>query len=155
MIESPLVVMLNTHGVFLLVAFVVLYEFYIARRREIALHALVSAVAALVFSLVLKELFLVPRPYAFNGSYPRAGLSEFSSLPSVHAAIAFSLATSVTLHQRGVGILLFGIAALISVGRVVANVHYPADIAVGVLVGVLVGLIFNQIHLKLRRKGAP
>lgn len=154
MIESPLVVFLNTHGVFLLVAFVVLYEFYIARRREVALHALFSVITALVFSLVLKELFLVPRPYMYNGGYPVAGLSDFSSLPSVHAAVAFSLATSVTLHQKNIGILFFGIAALISIGRVLADVHYPVDIAVGVLIGVLVGLIFNQIHIKFRKKRA-
>ena len=151
MIESPLIVFANTHGVFIVLAFVVLYEYFVVRRREMALHALLSAVTAMVFGLVLKELFLVPRPFVYDG-YPQAGLTGFSSLPSVHAAIAFSLATSVTLHQKSIGVFLFCVAALISLGRVLANVHYPADIAVGVLIGVLIGLIFNEVHIRVRKK---
>ncbi|OGM33503.1 hypothetical protein A2803_04895 [Candidatus Woesebacteria bacterium RIFCSPHIGHO2_01_FULL_44_21] len=151
MIESPFIVFLNTHGVILLVVFVFIYERYIARRKELAWHALFSALSAFVFSLILKELFLVPRPYMYGG-YPSAGLSEFSSLPSVHAAVAFSLATSVTLHQKSIGVLLFTVAALLGVGRVLANVHYPLDIALGVLIGVLTSLIFNKIHIKFRKK---
>ncbi len=152
MINSPSVVFLNTHGIVLLVVFVVLYELFIARRREVAWHAVLSVVATVVFSIVLKELFLVPRPYLYEGSLPQAGLSYYSSLPSVHAAVAFCLATTVSLHQKSLGVFLFTIAALISVGRVLANVHYPVDIVLGMLIGVLTGIIFNQIHVKFRKK---
>jgi undecaprenyl-diphosphatase len=151
MISSQFVVISNTHGVFFLIAFVLLYEVLIVRKKEVALHAAFSTLAALVFSVILKELFLMPRPYLAEGGYPEAGLTSFSSLPSVHAAIAFCLATSVTLHQRKLGIFLFTMAVAISFGRVLANVHYPIDIIVGMLIGVLTGIIFNQIHIRVSK----
>lgn len=152
MIDTPLLVFLNTHGVVVLVVLVILYEFLVARKKELALHIILSVLSAAVFSLVLKELFLVPRPFLATGTPALAGMSQYSSLPSMHATIAFALATTVTLHQRLIGVFLFTMAALIGIGRVVANVHYPADIAMGMLIGVLTGVIFNQIHLRPKQK---
>ncbi len=152
MIDTPFLVFLNTHGVLLLVVFIFIYEFFLIKKKEVALHMLVSVFFAFLFSLVLKELFLIPRPYLATGEAALAGLTYYSSLPSIHAAISFALATTVTLHQRLLGVMLFTVAALISLGRVMANVHYPADIAIGMLIGVLTGVIFNQIHVKLAKK---
>lgn len=151
MIESPVIVIVNTYGILILVVFVILYEFFVARSMEVAWHVIFSVSAAVVFSVVLKELFLVPRPYLTEGGYPQAGLAYLSSLPSVHAVVSFCLATTVTLHRRPLGVFLFTVAALLSIGRVIANVHYPGDVIVGMLIGVLTGIIFNQIHIKLRK----
>ena len=152
MLDAPIAAFLNTHGIFLLVFFIVLYEIFVARDREVAWHIVVSVVATLVFTIVLKELFLIPRPYYNPGIEARAGMTHFSSFPSTHTAIAFVLATCVTLHQRTLGVLLFTIAALTGIGRVLANVHYPIDIILGMLIGVLTGVIFNQIHIGVCRK---
>lgn len=140
----------NTNGVFLLVFFVFLYELVVVHDIELAVHIVLSVVTVIVFSIVIKELFLVPRPFLSQGIDPGAGLTYYSSLPSIHAAVAFTLATTVTLHQKQLGVFLFTIAAVISVGRVLANVHYPMDVVLGMLIGVLTGLIFNQIHIKLK-----
>ena len=77
-----------------------------------------------------------------------AGLAGLASFPSTHTALAFSLATTVALHQPYLGVFLLVISALIGIGRVAANVHFPVDIAFGVLLGVLVGVFFDQIHFK-------
>lgn len=147
MINLPILVFLNTHGIFLLVLFIVAYELLIAKRLEVASHIILSTLAVLVFTVVLKELYLIPRPYIATATLPSAGLANFSSLPSTHTAVAFVLATTVALHQKNLGVFLFTIASLIGIGRVAANVHYPLDIIVGILVGVLTGVIFNQIHI--------
>lgn len=146
LINAPLVVFLNTNGIALLVFFVLIYEIFIVRDYEVAIHIAFSVITTMIFTVILKELFLVPRPFVVDGRPALAGLTSYSSMPSMHAAVAFSLATSVTLHQSRFGAFLFAVAALISIGRVVANVHYPTDIVIGLLVGVLVGVIFNQAH---------
>jgi undecaprenyl-diphosphatase len=143
---------LNTNGVFILVVFVVLYEIFVARKRELAAHVILSFVTVTIFSLIIKELFLVPRPYLSKGLEAGAGLAYYSSLPSIHAAVAFCLATTVTMHQKSLGVFLFTVAAIVSIGRVLALVHYPMDIVLGMLIGVLTGLIFNQIHINIRKK---
>jgi undecaprenyl-diphosphatase len=113
----------------------------------------------IIFTIILKELFLVPRPFVAFGTPPLAGMVQYSSLPSTHAAVAFAMATAVTLHQNRFGAFLFVIAAIIGIGRVAANVHYPTDVIIGLLIGVLIGIIFNQAHfykwaksLKKKRK---
>lgn len=153
MIDNPLLVLLNTHGIFVVVLFVVLYEVFVSKNVEVALHVCLSVIAVLIFTVILKELFLVPRPYLVEGIDPSAGLTSFSSLPSTHTAVAFVLATTVTLHQKKLGVFLFTIASLTGIGRVMANVHYPLDIIVGILIGVLTGVIFNQIHLTRKKRG--
>lgn len=143
---------LNTHGIVLLVVFVLFYEFYVEKKTEVALHVLMSVIFVLIFTIILKELFSVPRPFLAEGEEAGAGLAHFSSLPSTHTAVAFVLATSVALHQKRLGVFLFTIASLIGIGRVMANVHYPIDIIVGLLIGVLTGVIFNQIHLTRKKR---
>lgn len=151
--NNPIVFFLNTHGVWLYVVFIFFYEYVVAKRKESAWHGLFSVVTALIISIILKELFLVPRPFVENGIEKTADLAYFSSLPSAHAAVAFALATSTSLHNKQFGIFLFAISSIISIGRVVASVHYPLDIAFGVLIGVLIGLFFDTIHFrKMRRK---
>ncbi len=144
MINSPLIVFLNTYGVVFLITFVILYEFILVDEKKLALNIIFSLITAFIFSLVLKELFVLPRPYLTNGGYPSAGVDGFSSLPSIHSALAFSLATSVIFQQKTLGVFLFGIAVLVGLGRILAGVHYPADVLVGMLIGVVVGVIINQ-----------
>lgn len=152
MINQPIVTFLNTQGVVVLVVFVLLYEVFVVKKNEVALHALLSVVSVIVFTIVLKELFLIPRPYLVTGGAAYAGLSGYSSLPSTHTAIAFGLATSIALHQKRLGVFLFTIASLIGIGRVAAHVHYPMDIIIGILVGVLTAVIFNQIHISYKKR---
>lgn len=142
---------LNTHGVVLFIVAVFIYEFFILEKKEVAMHALFSVVATLIVTIILKELYVVPRPYIQMGIEPGAGMTTFSSFPSAHTSLAFALATAVTLHQKRFGVLLFAISSIIGLGRVVADVHYPVDIAFGILIGVVVATFFDTIHFsKLR-----
>lgn len=150
MINDPFIVFLNTQGIFLLIIFVVVLEWFVLKKREIALHAIFSVITAFVIAIVLKELFNVPRPFSMPGVESRAGLTQLSSFPSIHSALAFSLATTVALHQKYFGVFFLVIAALISIGRVAASVHYPMDIAFGVLIGVLVGVFFDRVHFSAK-----
>lgn len=152
MIETPFVQVLNTHGVWVLVIFIVSYEIFVSRSYELALYILLSVLATVIFSIVVKELFLIPRPFLLDGELPKAGLANFSSLPSTHTAVAFALATTVILHKKSLGVLLFMLAALVGIGRVLANVHYPVDIILGMLIGVLTSVIFNQVDIKFPKK---
>lgn len=152
MINSPLIYFLNTNGVALLVLATLAYLWFIEREKEEALHVLLAVTATFVVSIVLKELFSLPRPYVVESSDPLAGLVLFASFPSTHTAIAFALATTVTMHQRRFGAFLFIVAALASLGRVAANVHYPVDIIFGVLIGSLIGIFFATVHIKTKKK---
>ena len=152
---NPLVFFLNTDGVFLFVLFVLVFLYINKKHREVFWHAFLVFLVTLAVVVILKELFNAPRPFEIANIEKQAGLTWFSSFPSAHAAIAFSVSTIVALHRRRLGIFCLMIASLIALGRVAGGVHYPVDVAFGMLVGVTIALFFDTVHVsknKLRKK---
>lgn len=147
MLSSPLIVFLNTYGVILLLVCTLAYIWFYERKREETAHIIFACLIALIVALVLKNSFGHPRPFLLDGTEPLAGQVTTESFPSLHTTLAFSLATTVALHQKRVGALLLVLAGLIGMGRVAANVHYPLDIVGGAILGSLVSLVTEKIHL--------
>lgn len=66
-------------------------------------------------------------------------VSESSwSFPSGHATFFFAFATAIYFYNKKWGIGFFIAAAVVTVSRVMAGVHYPSDIIGGAIIGVLV-----------------
>lgn len=148
--NNPIVFFANSFGVFLFVFSVEAYLLWTGK-KEIALHAALSVLIAGITTIILKELFLTPRPFEIYNIDPLAGLTYLSSFPSSHTAIAFALATTIALHQIKFGIFLLMVASLVGLGRVAGSVHYPVDIAFGVLIGVTIALFWSEVHIRLQK----
>jgi len=155
MIDSVVIRFLNTSGVFLLVLGALVYLWWIEKEQREALRVLFSVLAAGLVVILLKELFLVPRPFEVERADPLAGLTVLSGFPSFHSALAFSVATTVAFRRRGVGILMMLLALMVGVGRVLANVHYPMDVMVGVIIGVVIATTIHEVRFQLREKIRP
>ena len=138
---------INTYNVALFFILTPLYIWKYEKKKEEAKHVLFAGILAFVLGILLKQLFHLPRPYEIDGVVALAGQTISGSLPSVHTAITFAMATTVSLHQRRTGIFLFLIAAIIGFGRIAANVHYPIDIVVGAILGVGVSFLIEKIHV--------
>jgi len=67
------------------------------------------------------------------------------SFPSGHAAFFFALAITVFYYNRRWGMVLFLLALLNGVARVVAGVHWPLDIVGGIVVGTLSALAVHAL----------
>lgn len=63
-----------------------------------------------------------------------------SSFPSGHAASAAAFATAVTMESPAVGLALAPIAAGVAYSRVHTGVHWPSDVAAGMLMGTGIAL---------------
>ena len=118
-------------------------------KKEQALHALFSTFLVFIICEMIKSLFPSLRPFQINGYAPLTlSIPGSSSFPSVHAAVSSALATSIWLHNRKIGWGFTVMAILVSLGRVMSNVHGPLDITVGILLGIGTSLLIEKLHLK-------
>ncbi len=117
-------------------------------KREVALHALISSLAAWVVAAMIKELFPTLRPFQVNGNDALVLFKGHDgSFPSGHTAAAFGLAIGVWLHDKKIGSAFIVGAIIIGASRVLANVHYPIDILGGVVIGTVVAFIVDRLHV--------
>jgi len=109
--------------------------------QRAVLHAILSL--ALANGLVkLCNLFAFrPRPFATHEVNLLFYRPSDSSLPSNPAAVGFSLATAVWLHNRRAGAAMYVLATLFAFARIYCGVHYPLDVVVGGLIGALVAYL--------------
>jgi undecaprenyl-diphosphatase len=78
------------------------------------------------------------RPYGSDDG----GLIDWSSFPSDHAAVFFSLAMSIFFVWRTSGIAALSYVFLfIAMPRLYLGFHYPTDIVEGALIGIVLALI--------------
>ncbi len=104
--------------------------------------ALASAAVALLANQAIAHVWSRARPYEAHPGTPVFGTrSSDPSFPSDHASAALAIAVAVFLFDRLVGGVFLAAATAIALGRVVAGVHYPADIAAGALVGTAAALL--------------
>jgi undecaprenyl-diphosphatase len=109
------------------------------KRREAA-DALGAASATWLAGQGLKRLFKRLRPYEVQGHEHRLLIDRPSgaSWPSSHPAV---LLTFVTVAGRDLGLgsdaraALTALAGLVGLSRIYLGVHYPADVAGGLLLG--------------------
>src|SRR3989338_3639957 len=90
---------------------------------------------------LIKFIFPTIRPFELYNTSALTLTTPFDgAFPSAHSALAFSIATSVQKHNRILGIIFFVAALLVAAGRMLANVHYLLDVAVGAIFGVAITL---------------
>ncbi|MET8832412.1 phosphatase PAP2 family protein [Micromonospora sp. NPDC004540] len=119
------------------------------RGRALALAAPVAVVCAYASSEGLKTLIAEDRPcrspadlVIVAGHCPPAGDWSF---PSNHATIAGALAAAALLLHRRIGLVAVPLAVLAAFSRTFVGVHYPHDVAAGLLLGVLVGTLLTPM----------
>jgi undecaprenyl-diphosphatase len=100
-------------------------------------------------------LFFWQRPWPFI-TYAKlivpnlsATYLDNSAFPSSHTYIAFAIATSVLLYgHKKLGLVLYVLAILVSLGRIGVGLHYPSDIIAGAILGILSGVIVYYVVRK-------
>jgi len=117
-------------------------------KKEVVVHSLLSCVSAWILTSLIKALFNFQRPFEISNVVPMTILIPYdSSFPSSHSAFSFALATSVWFHDKRLGNIFFVLAILVSIGRVLAKVHFYQDVIVGAFLGILVSFLFEKTHL--------
>lgn len=132
-----------------------------ALRRQallpIAQLAAAIGVADGVGARLLKPWFGRMRPsYALAEPFVRvlSPAANVGSMPSLHAANAFAMATVVTLAIPRAGFVSIPLATLVALSRVGVGVHWPSDVIAGALYGAGVGAALVFLSRRLVRRFA-
>jgi undecaprenyl-diphosphatase len=127
------------------VAFLYVSPYSNRKKLEILFIAAVSGVVARFGATELIRYFIHrARPFVDHTVEQLLPHTAWS-FPSGHATFFFAMATAVYLYDKRWGTAFFGLAALMTVSRVVAGIHYPSDIIAGALIGALVG--YGTFHI--------
>lgn len=113
-----------------------------------AFRASLSALLAWLLSTAIKDFFYLPRPYLLNHHSSLLGIWLDGSFPSGHTAIAFAIASSAYLHSHKLGWLMFTCSLLISVSRILGNIHTISDVLAGVLIGFSCTIIAKNFKIR-------
>ena len=120
--------------------------FYILRRHGakgcfvIAACALAVGLSDLICAQLLKPFFARPRPsIALEGVRLLVGKKSGYGFPSNHAANMAALAFSLGWFMPRLLPWLSGGALVVAFSRIYVGVHYPLDVAAGLMIGIILG----------------
>jgi undecaprenyl-diphosphatase len=121
----------------------------LAGNRRAAARGLAAAGAAWLAGQGLKRVFLRPRPYTADPDGVRLmiGPPKATSWPSSHPAVLLAFVTVAGRElrlPRSARSALAGLAAAVGASRAYVGVHYPSDVAGGLLLGRAVGNAFSR-----------
>ena len=117
------------------------------RRRAWATCAALGP-AAIGLNYGIKLIVKRPRP-VLEGLPPLGGAPSSLSFPSAHSTSSFAVATAMTRVDRRAAVAFIP-AAAVAAGRPYLGMHYPSDVAVGVVLGTALGAL-----VPLSREEAP
>lgn len=131
------IVFAGKYLVYLMVFAVAVYALLSPRVHKLQFAAAALAGMALAYALarLAGVFFSHEQPFAAFGYMPLIAHEVDNSFPSDHAALAGVLAGLVGLYNRGLGLLLWVLAVGVGAGRMLAGLHYPLDIIVGLVLG--------------------
>jgi len=116
------------------------------RSRVVAVFLITSF--SWLISVLIKHAHFTPRPYMKRDKRLNSLLKKSrksSAFPSGHATIFFSIASSLFLFVPSLSIVMFIVAIIVSLSRIVTGLHWPIDILGGAVIGTAVPFIINAM----------
>jgi diacylglycerol kinase (ATP) len=114
-------------------------------REVLVMFGAPSDLGTIVSVLVVTIVVIMVKSLTGSGSPLHGGI------PSGHAAVAFSVATAISLNTRDplISLLCFALAAMVSHSRLLMRIHSMREVVIGSIIGagvtVIVMLIFKSI----------
>lgn len=97
----------------------------------------------------LKRILSRERPYKILQQLNTFGINlKDYSFPSGHTAASFSIATTLALNLPKMSIIVFIVAIVIGISRIYLGVHYPTDVAAGMVIGFTIAFILHLFFLE-------
>ena len=118
----------------------------LVRRSRKLIPFLIAPAVALITVQLIRYFYVRPRPFVALEIESLINHGPTGSFPSRHAVGAFVIAAVIWQTNKWAGKILFLLAAVTGLSRIMVGVHYPLDIIAGALLAVAVGLAVFAIQ---------
>lgn len=148
-IWAKLSIFLSYPLTYILIILVLIGAIFFSKRKMFNFSLIfLTAIFSWVIANILKNIIRINRPFVDLDIVPLSRDIGFS-FPSEHMTVFVAISVALFFINKKIGIIFFIIAILIGLSRIVIGVHYPSDIAGGLIVGFLVGFGFIKIFKKI------
>lgn len=148
LIFAKLALALSYPVTYLLVLFLLIWAIFYSARSMYSFSLLfLTGITAWFAAHFIKVMMQIPRPFVemnFAPLHPETGFS----FPSEHMTILTALAFATVFLNKRLGGVVILLAVCIGVSRIIIGVHYPVDIAAGMVLGYLVHWPFRKLFDK-------
>ena len=142
---DKLVVFTAVYLPYIVLASIFIFLFFYRKSFHELFWIFFTGALAWVFSKLLKIIIHTPRPFDalqdIHSLFPETGYG----FPSGHATMFSAIAIAVFLFDRKAGYIFIFLALCIGLARIVAGVHFPADILGGFIFGALVAYLIKNV----------
>lgn len=113
--------------------------------KKLCFNAVISAVITLFLNTLIKLFYFKPRPFVKR----RVGIlipsKMDSTFPSKHTLLAFAISTSIFLHKRILGSIMWVLSVLTGFSRIWVGHHYPSDIIGSAFIATMTSILLDKI----------
>ncbi|HTK33003.1 MAG TPA: phosphatase PAP2 family protein [Candidatus Paceibacterota bacterium] len=118
----------------------------LSSKKKMAIFALTALIFTYILGVAAGYLYFDPRPFVVGHFAPLIPHAPDNGFPSDHALFVSGLAMVGLYWSRRLGIALWIIAILVSIGRVLVGVHHFVDVAGSMLIAIIgVSLMYYTI----------
>lgn len=135
------------------VSFVLALALLFAGKTREKKAAFLVVLGVIIMQLLAGGIHLVyfePRPFITHNFIPMISQIADTAFPSLHTAAMATLAGSLILTKSKYVLLFIILMLWVGIARIFVGVHYPLDIAAGIVLGFLsaylAGLAVNYLH---------
>lgn len=116
------------------------------KQKEVLIFAVVLLPLSYIIAKIISHFYFDPRPFVVGHFTPLIPHAPDNGFPSDHTLLASAIAAVIFRFDKKTGLLLFFLALVIGLARILAGVHHFTDIMGSILV-VLVVYFFSLTAL--------
>src|SRR4051794_4441469 len=113
--------------------------------KKVSCNAVKSMGITLLIHTLIKLFYFKPRPFVKH----RVGIlipsKMNSTFPSKHTLLVFAISTSIFLHKRILGSIMWVLSVLTGFSRIWVGHHYPSDIIGSAFIATMTSIILDKV----------
>lgn len=147
-----LIVILGAEYLFIaigIIAFIYWLRLTSKQKLKVAVFGIITIIIAFLLAKLGGAIFYNARPFVTDhvtSLFPHIADNGF---PSDHTLFSAVIAVTICSVSKKLGLLLGGLAIIVGISRVLANIHHPIDIIGSLVFAMISGLIAYYLTPKI------